>query len=453
MSEENKINFWAIEVNKDNEIKNFSDNENQNLISKINQEEATDNKNIINLDNIRIQEVENINRSKIDFKETSINNTEKKHYQINYRKIFIISFITIIFTLSISIWLDFYNNYINNYSLSIQDNESNLISNINKIKNLINNYLGFSLKNLAWNNYNIIWANWVNNLNEIINSNINYIQKKDILNAAVKKLSNTILDNHLKLENIKKSITKEWFFSKEIGDIISEEEQISSIYNSLLSLEAIKFNSAINVFPYLDTFLEWLSNSTNITKKDIEEKNKEIISRWEKDINLYLKNCYLNPFEIDYQCNIIWDFEKYYILTDDINFETEFFKKLIKYTDTKLEQTELPSFSMDFKRFDKNSNQITFSIDINTFRQDEIELAKKWILSPHIFILNNLINNLRQSRFILWEWIVIKTLKIEPKTINIWSTEFNINNSHKLFTVDIQKESAREIEDFVDIKN
>jgi hypothetical protein len=67
----------------------------------------------------------------------------------------------------------------------------------------------------------------------------------------------------------------------------------------------------------------------------------------------------------------------------------------------KLEQTELPSFSINFQKFDKNSNQITFNIDINTFKQDEIELAKKGIVSPHFFILNNLINNLRQSRFIL----------------------------------------------------
>jgi hypothetical protein len=42
-----------------------------------------------------------------------------------------------------------------------------------------------------------------------------------------------------------------------------------------------------------------------------------------------------------------------------------------------LEQSELPSFSIDFKKFDKNSNKISFNIDINTFKQDEVELAKK----------------------------------------------------------------------------
>ena len=51
----------------------------------------------------------------------------------------------------------------------------------------------------------------------------------------------------------------------------------------------------------------------------------------------------------------------------------------------------------------------------------------------------NLVNNLKQSKFILGKWIVVKTLKTEPKTIEIWSTEFTINNSNKSFTVEIQK--------------
>lgn len=451
MSEENQIKFWELDTNINNLNNNFSNNE--NLISKINQETNIEKQNTINLENIKIQEIEKQNKPKLNFENINTNNTEKKHYHINYRKTFIISFIVILISVFVSISLHFYNNYMTSYSTQVQIEENKTLRNINKIKNFLNIYLWFDFQHWAWNNYNIVWENGINNLNEIINWNTSYIQKKDILNNSMKDLINDILSNHKKLENIKKSITKEGFFSNDISNIISEEEQISSIQNSLLSLEAIKFNSAINVFPYLDTFLEWLSNVTNISKENIEDKNKNIISRWDKDINLYLKNCYLNPFEINYECNIIWDFDKYYILTDDIHFDTKFFKQLIRYTDTKLEQTELPSFRIEFKRFDKNSNQITFNIDINTFKQDEIELTKKWILSPHVFILNNLINNLRQSKFILWKWIIVRSLKVEPKTVSIWETEFMINNSNKTFTVDIQKESEREIDDFVNIND
>jgi hypothetical protein len=68
---------------------------------------------------------------------------------------------------------------------------------------------------------------------------------------------------------------------------------------------------------------------------------------------------------------------KYYNITNDTSFKTDFFKELINYTDTKLEQTQLPSFSITFQKFNQNKDEITFNIDINTFKQDEIELAKK----------------------------------------------------------------------------
>lgn len=453
MSEKDSINFWEIKLNQENKniSENFSNCNNESLIWKINKDDNNEKNNTINLDNIKINEITEQNKTKIDFKNEDCKTIEKKHYRINYRKIFILSFTTIVITSLVSLWLHLYSNYLTNYSTEWQIEENIIVNNIQKIKDLFNKY--FSKNHWSSNDVELLWINWLNNLDRIIKTNMNYIQKKEILNNSVKNLENAILWNYKNLENIKKSITKVWFFSDEISKIIEDNEQISSIQNSLLSLEAIKFSSAINVFPYLDTFVEWLANSTQLSKKDIENETKDIKSRWEKDINLYIRNCYLNPFEINYDCKIIWDFEKYYTLTDDLYFNTNFFKQLIRYADMKLEQTELPSFSINFQKFNKNSNQITFNIDINTFKQDEIELAKKWILSPHFFILNNLVNNLRQSRFILGKWIVVKTLKVEPKTIDIWTTEFTINNSNKSFTVDIQKESQREIDDFVNINN
>jgi len=453
MDEKNNINFWEITLDQENNNipENFSNSNNESLISKINQDDNKEIHNTINLDNIKIQEIIESDKPKVNFQDIDVHTVEKKRYHINYRKTFILSFTIIVLTSLVSLWLSIYNSYLTNYSTESQTQDSNVVNNFQKIKDFFNKYI--SKDHWISNDIELSWINWMENLDKIINTNMNYIQKKEILNNSVKKLSNLILWNYKNLEDIKKSITRVWFFSDEISNIISNEEQISSIQNSLLSLEAIKFSSAINVFPYLDTFVEWLANSSQLSKEDIEEETKSIIARWDKDINLYIRNCYLNPFEINYDCKIIWDFEKYYILTDDLYFNTNFFKQLVRYTDMKLEQTELPSFSINFQKFDKNSNQITFNIDINTFKQDEIELAKKGIVSPHFFILNNLINNLRQSRFILGKWIIVKTLKVEPKTINIGTTEFTINNSNKSFTVDIQKESEREIDDFVNINN
>lgn len=437
-----KINFWKINDN----LNQTSNGNNFSLNEKI-QAEPTQEINNIQLDKIQVKEDKKLEPKKIEFWSDNKENKQKKHYHINYRKIFILSFITILISNLISLWLYFYNDYIINYKNT--DTQSALIKTIETVSDYIQD---ITKTHQAADTINLIWNNWENELKKFINWDINYIKKKNTLTNSIKQLSNNIIDNHKTLDNIKKEITKNWFLSTDISNILNDDDQIWSIQNSLISLEAIKFNSAINVFSYLDTFIESLSNSLEIEKSSIEQKTKEIISRWEKDINLYIRNCYLNPFEVNYKCNIVWDFDKYYQLNKEDGFDRNFFKELINYTDNKLEQTELPSFSITFQKFDQNKDEITFKIDVNTFKQDELELAKKWILSPHIFIFTNLINNLKQSKFIIWEGISTKNIDIQNKVIEIWSTQFMVHNSSNTFTLPIQKETAREISDFVDIK-
>ena len=45
--------------------------------------------------------------------------------------------------------------------------------------------------------------------------------------------------------------------------------------------------------------------------------------------------------------------------------------------DVKLEQTALPSFAITFQKFDPTQKQISFSVEVNTFAQDEVALTKK----------------------------------------------------------------------------
>jgi hypothetical protein len=87
--------------------------------------------------------------------------------------------------------------------------------------------------------------------------------------------------------------------------------------------------------------------------------------------------------------------------------------------DIKLEQTALPSFAITFQKFDPTQKQISFKVDVNTFAQDEAALTKKGIINPHIFIVTNLLNLIKQSLYVLSENVDAKTLKITPKTIKI----------------------------------
>jgi len=254
------------------------------------------------------------------------------------------------------------------------------------------------------------------------------------------------------LQGLKESISKYGFFSQDLYYLLEDKTYTTSIKKYLLSLEIIKFSSAIKVFSYLDTFVSSLSNVLKISVNDVQKNMDFFADRGEKDILVYLNNCYLNPYEMDYDCNMVGDFDRYYRLidTENTNIETSFFKKMMLYVDTKIEQTDIPSFSITFKKYDPTQKQISFAVEVNTFRQDELALIKKGIINPHIFIVSNLLNLIKQSVFVVSENIDAKSIKIEPKVIKVWSSVFNVNNSQLNFVLPIQKWSQREITDYID---
>ncbi|MEI8007995.1 MAG: hypothetical protein WCI00_00675 [bacterium] len=208
---------------------------------------------------------------------------------------------------------------------------------------------------------------------------MSYIQKKDILQKALNSFSSVFINNNQNLTTIKEDISKYGFFSQELYDMLQNQDYTTSIKQYLLSLEVIKFSSAIKVFGYLDTFVSSLANTLTLPAPQVEAKMQTLSDRGEKDILAYLNNCYLNPYEVDYDCNLVGDFDRYYTLIDKETppFDTNFFKKMMYAVDTKLEQTDIPSFSITFKKYDPTQQQISFTVDINTFKQDEIALIKK----------------------------------------------------------------------------
>lgn len=270
-----------------------------------------------------------------------------------------------------------------------------------------------------------------NNLNRIINApKTTYVNKKNIIQRDIDEVSQAILGHYQTLNRVKQDITKYGFLSKEMYDIMQKQNNMQPIKKSLLSLEVIKFSSAMRVFSYLDTFLEGFASSLRWPVSDVESKLQNLLERGEKDIFVYLNNCYLNPFEWDYDCNVVADFDEYYkTVLEDLSFDKTFFKQLMEYIDLKLEQTEIPSFSIIFRKFDPSKEQITFNIDVNTFQKDEIALLQKNILNPHIFVVTQLLNLLKQSVFVVGESIDIKKLDVKSREVQLGSQTFTINNS------------------------
>lgn len=75
----------------------------------------------------------------------------------------------------------------------------------------------------------------------------------------------------------------------------------------------------------------------------------------------------------------------------------------------------------------------------------------QWKRNPNIFILTNIINLLKQSSFIIWADINTKEVNVEARTQTLWGISRNVNYSTMDFTVPIQKDTEREIFDYIDL--
>lgn len=279
--------------------------------------------------------------------------------------------------------------------------------------------------------------------------NLTYTEKRLILQNNVTALSDNIINNISQLTNVKSEITKYGFIPKELFELTKKEDGITGIRRAMALRENLKFMTAFKVFWYMESFIQGFANYSNISPNIIESNLFEINRNWEKSIISYTNNCYLNPYEIGSECNITNDFNNYYAIVDTKSkISADFIKQLASYTENKLEEKEYPSYTITFPGFNPKKTSIGFTTDISTNNQDEAALSKLRISNPHLFIITNLINSLKQSLLVIGEGIKIDQINIIPTTIRIGSTIWTINKSKLTFELPIQQTDQREIADF-----
>ncbi len=446
------VNFSWFGNLKLNDLENTQPKE--SLISKLNiEEENKPKREELKIENLgmRIQPIEG-KKENVVLGDSGIFSGKKSKYHDQYWRLFLISFFIIVVSGMASVILRLYSRYIYFAAQPVPDATYQTYVNTYKqgqqfIENALNisNYQKYSSLSLEGSGGNTI-------LNNIVHDNtLSFIQKKDILQQSLNVFSTHFIADTQNITTLKENISKYGFFSQELYDMLSSQDYSTSIQKYLLSLEIIKFSSAIQVFSYLDTFISSLANALGTWSNVVQTEMQSFANRGEKDILVYLNNCYLNPYEIDYDCNMVGDFDRYYsvISKETPRPDTNFFKKMMYFIDTKLEQTDIPSFAITFKKYDPTQKSISFTVDVNTFKQDEVALIKKGIVSPHIFILSSLINLIKQSTFVVSENIDAKSIKIVPKVIKIGSSVFNVNNSTMNFVLPIQLWTQREISDYI----
>lgn len=316
------------------------------------------------------------------------------------------------------------------------------------------------VKEMVWihNTYTapIIWeANEEQKVNEIISAtDIDYIEKKDLLVKYASDLVRNAEDKAVYAENLKQDIAKQWFLPEELEKLLSEDQAIDTIQRSLNALEVIKFSTATKVFSYMNTALLTISEMIRVSWVSIESLRnlfETLSSRGDKDISSYVYMCYLNPFEINANCDTIWDLDLYYKLAKDNSIDIRLFKNSMNAINQLLEKWEFSLFSITFNWFNAADKNIQFNIEVYTNQEDEKALMLQWKKNPNIFILTNIINSLKQSSFIIWAKIDPKEIDVDKRTFTQWGISRPVNYSTQWFTVPIQKNTEREIFDYIDL--
>lgn len=290
------------------------------------------------------------------------------------------------------------------------------------------------------------------NLNTIITDrSLNYITKKEVLTKAVDQLTKSTLTQYTKLDEVKQDIGSYGFFPKNVQLFAQSTFVDNSLQSSLLAVEAIRFSTALTFFSNLDTFLQQFGSYVSMSTSQIGAVLSDYKNRGEKDIQNYLTTCYFNPYVNADTCSMPqWnDFLNYYNYVDDKAFiDKKTFPLLMSYLDAKLENTDFPSLAINIKSFDPLQNSISFSIELNTFQADELQLLNKGILNPHIYLATKIINLLRESKFVVASPINLSTLKVNKKKLRIGNQDYVVNNSSFDFVLPLQKNAEREIYDY-----
>ena len=306
--------------------------------------------------------------------------------------------------------------------------------------------------------------------NKIIDAkDLDYVEKKDILAPYVAELVHDAETNAVKIETLKHDIARQWFLPDELDKILSKDQAIDTIQRSLNALEVIKFSTATKVYSYMNSALQTISDMVRVNWSSADAIYKlftQLSSRWENDISSYVYMCYLNPFETKASCEDIGDLDMYYSelkkeqtknCKKDPNckeldmIDIKLFKNAMNAIDQLLEAEQTALFSITFNGFNAQDKNITFNIEVYTNQNDEKNLMEKGKRNPNIFILTSIVNLLKQSSFIIWADISTKEVNVETKSLDLWWFTVWVNYSSQEFTVPIQKDTEREIFDYIDL--
>jgi hypothetical protein len=157
-----------------------------------------------------------------------------------------------------SIAINTYTRYIDIENQVQQDpSQQQLIDNMNNISKLISKYTKIDdYVNRADKTDLLTSDDKDTSISTIKNNpNLNYTQKKIILQNNISTLASNIIANQRGLDDVKSEIQKYGFIPKALYDMTQKEEGVSGIRSAMLLRENLKFITAFKVFGYMQSFI------------------------------------------------------------------------------------------------------------------------------------------------------------------------------------------------------
>lgn len=114
------------------------------------------------------------------------------------------------------------------------------------------------------------------------------------------------------LDALKTEVGQQGYFPRDIKAIAPGVFFDNSLQKAIISIESVRFTTALKFFSILDSFVGQLSSYTSTDKTILANDLEGFIDRGEKDINNYIASCYLNGYESSSDCSTIGDFTNYY---------------------------------------------------------------------------------------------------------------------------------------------
>ena len=117
---------------------------------------------------------------------------------------------------------------------------------------------------------------------------LDFLAKRKVMHIGVMKLMQETSKKYSDYAALKKEVGQQGFFPKNLQAIAKGVFFNNSLQKAIISIESVRFTTALKFFSVLDSFLTQLSSYASVPKDVLGDQLNGFLDRGEKDINNYI---------------------------------------------------------------------------------------------------------------------------------------------------------------------